>query len=303
MTVEEDGAPPRPSRESLPEDAATMTTGLVRDTASLEDGEEAPEDTMPSETAWSAGERLRGRAFDRMSPSELREAEQLIDRMVLRMPMRRTRRWKLHRRGTLLAPRQMMRRNLGTGGDPIAWLWRRRVERPRGVVLLCDISGSMERHARLLLRFCHALARTDVPTEAFCFGTRLTRITPQLRYRNPDEALDRISGAVGDWSGGTRIGSAFHEFNQRWARRVLRSSSIVLVVSDGWDRGDPLEVAARDRTAPASVPSAHLAQSAGRGERLQAPGGGHGGGLAAHRCVPALARPGQPGTAGRGARR
>ena len=239
---QEDGAPQRPSRESLPEDAAAMTTGMVRDTASLEDGEEAPEDTVPSETAWSAGERLRGRAFDRMSPSELREAERLIDRMVLRMPMRRTRRWKLHRRGTLLAPRQMMRRNLGTGGDPIAWLWRRRVERPRGVVLLCDISGSMERHARLLLRFCHALSRTDVPTEAFCFGTRLTRITPQLRYRNPDEALDRISAAVDDWSGGTRIGTAFHEFNQRWARRVLRSSGIVLVVSDGWDRGDPREV-------------------------------------------------------------
>ncbi len=197
---------------------------------------------MPAETAWSAGERLRGRAFDRMSPSELREAERLIDRMVLRMPMRRTRRWKLHRRGTLLAPRQMMRRNLGTGGDPIAWLWRRRVERPRGVVLLCDISGSMERHARLLLRFSHALSRTDVPTEAFCFGTRLTRITPQLRHRDPDEALRRISAAVDDWSGGTRIGTAFHEFNQRWARRVLRSSGIVLVVSDGWDRGDPREV-------------------------------------------------------------
>jgi hypothetical protein len=177
-----------------------------------------------------------------MNAEELREAERVIDRMSLRMPLRRTRRWQLHRRGTLVAPREMLRRNLATGGDPVTWLWRRRVQRPRGVVLLCDISGSMERHARLLLRLCHALARSDVPTEAFCFGTRLTRITPQLRHRDPDVALARVSAAVGDWSGGTRIGGAFREFNQRWARRVLRSSGIVLVVSDGWDRGDPLEV-------------------------------------------------------------
>ncbi|MBX3029513.1 MAG: VWA domain-containing protein [Chloroflexi bacterium] len=242
--VDETGeAPPRPSPEALPDDAAVVAAGVVRDTSAIEQGEEAEEEPTPSETAWSAGERLRGRAFDRMTPHELREAERLIDRMVLRMPRRRTRRWKLHRQGTLLAPRQMMRRNLATGGDPVTWLWRRRVQRPRGVLLLCDISGSMERHARLLLRFCHALARTEVPTEAFCFGTRLTRITPQLRTRDPDEALLRISDAVGDWSGGTRIGGAFREFNQRWSRRTLRSSAIVLVVSDGWDRGDPAEVA------------------------------------------------------------
>jgi uncharacterized protein with von Willebrand factor type A (vWA) domain len=234
----------QPSRDSESEDAQVVATGVVRDTQSVESGEPDDEETTPSETAWSAGERLRERAFDRMTPQELREAERLIDRMVLRMPVRRTRRWELHRRGTLLAPRQMMRRNLATGGDPVTWLWRRRVTRPRGVVLLCDISGSMERHARVLLRFCHALARTEVPTEAFCFGTRLTRITPQLRYRDADEALLRISAAVGDWSGGTRIGTAFREFNLRWSRRTLRSSSIVLVVSDGWDRGDPAEVAA-----------------------------------------------------------
>ncbi len=157
------------------------------------------------------------------------------------------------------------------------------------MVLLCDISGSMERHARLLLRFCHALSRTDVPTEAFCFGTRLTRITPQLRHRDPDEALDRISAAVGDWSGGTRIGTAFHEFNQRWARRVLRSSGIVLVVSDGWDRGDPREVGEQTARLRRVMSPAHLAQPACRRDRVPAAGGGHGGGLAAHRRVPALA--------------
>jgi uncharacterized protein with von Willebrand factor type A (vWA) domain len=132
----------------------------------------------------------------------------------------------------------MLRRNLATGGDPVTWLWRRRLTEPRSLVLLCDVSGSMERHARLLLRFSHALARSEIRTEAFVFGTRLTRITPQMRHRDPDEALRRVSSAVGDWSGGTRIGGAFREFNQRWARRVLRTSGIVIVVSDGWDRGD-----------------------------------------------------------------
>ena len=163
---------------------------------------------MPAETAWSAGERLRGRAFDRMSPSELREAERLIDRMVLRMPLRRTRRWKLHRRGTAAgaasddAPQPGHRRR----PHRVALASPRGATAGRGAAVRHQ-SGSMERHARLLLRFSHALSRTDVPTEAFCFGTRLTRITPQLRHRDPDEALRRISAAVDDWSGGTRIGT------------------------------------------------------------------------------------------------
>jgi uncharacterized protein with von Willebrand factor type A (vWA) domain len=235
-----EGAPLRPS-DAGPE-AQTEAEQVGAEPAEEGEDEEADEVTA-SAMAWSASERLRTKAFERMTPEELREAERLVDAMRIRVPRRRTRRWRLHGRGTLLAPRQMLRRNLATGGDPVAWLWRRRVTRPRGVVLLCDISGSMERHARLLLRFCHAIARTEVPTEAFCFGTRLTRITRELEHRDPDEALARVSQAVGDWSGGTRIGSTFREFNLRWSRRVLRSSGIVLVVSDGWDRGDPAEVA------------------------------------------------------------
>jgi uncharacterized protein with von Willebrand factor type A (vWA) domain len=102
----------------------------------------------------------------------------------------------------------------------------------------------MERYSRLLLRFGHALSRSNVHMEAFAFGTRLTRITPMLRRRDPNAALREVSEAVGDWSGGTRIGLAFRDFNQQWARRVLRSSGIVIVVSDGWDRGDPAVVGA-----------------------------------------------------------
>ncbi len=139
----------------------------------------------------------------------------------------------------------MFRRNLATGGDLVEWVWRRRVRRPRTIVVLCDVSGSMERHARLLLRFVQALTRASgVRTESFVFGTRLTRITHELRGRDPDLAIRRVSETVSDWSGGTRIGESLRAFNLRWARRVLRTSGVVIVVSDGWDRGDPALVGA-----------------------------------------------------------
>jgi hypothetical protein len=110
--------------------------------------------------------------------------------------------------------------------------------------VLCDISGSMERHSRLLLRFIQALsASSAVRTESFVFGTRLTRVTRLLKDRDRDRALSRVADAVNDWAGGTRIGESFRDFNLRWARRTLRSSGVVIVVSDGWDRGDPALVA------------------------------------------------------------
>jgi uncharacterized protein len=208
-----------------------------REAVAEEAGEDAADRLAIAPDAYSAGEALRHRDFDRMTPSELREAARLIDRIVPQLATRRTRRWEVHRQGRRSAPRAMFRRNLATGGDPLTWLWRRPARRPRSVVLICDISGSMERHARLLLRFGQALARSEVRTEAFVFGTRLTRVTRQLRGRDPDLALTRVAATVADWSGGTRIGASFREFNQHWARRVLRTSGIIIVVSDGWDRG------------------------------------------------------------------
>ena len=187
--------------------------------------------------AWSAGEALRHREFERMTPNELREAERLVDRLEPRLEQRRTRRWALHPHGSRVATRQMLRRNLASGGEPLVWLWRRPVRQPRSVVVICDISGSMERHSRLLLRFAAAMMRSRVRTEAFVFGTRLTRVTRHLSGRDPDAALDRVSAAVRDWAGGTRIGDSLRDFNQHWARRVLRTSGLVIVVSDGWDRG------------------------------------------------------------------
>jgi uncharacterized protein with von Willebrand factor type A (vWA) domain len=190
--------------------------------------------------AFSASELLRHRDFDRMTPAELRDAERFIDRLAPRLETRRTRRYELHRHGRLLAPRAMFRRNLGNGGQLLDWEWRRPVRHPRPIVVLCDISGSMERHSRLLLRFVKALSEAnDVRVESFVFGTRLTRVTRQLRDRDRDRALAHVADAVTDWAGGTRIGESFREFNRRWARRTLRTSGIVIVVSDGWDRGDP----------------------------------------------------------------
>ncbi len=194
--------------------------------------------------AYSRGEMLRHREFDRMTPAELRDAERLVDELVPRLEQRRTRRYELHSHGRRLAPRAMFRRNLGTGGQLMAWVWRRPVKEPRSLVVLCDISGSMERHSRLLLRFVQALsASSEVRAESFVFGTRLTRVTRLLRDKDRDRALSRVSEAVNDWAGGTRIGESFRMFNQQWARRSLRSSGVVIVVSDGWDRGDPSLVA------------------------------------------------------------
>jgi uncharacterized protein with von Willebrand factor type A (vWA) domain len=199
---------------------------------------------MIAPDAFSAAEILRHRDFDRMTAAELRDAERLVDLLAPRLEKRRTRRYELHRHGRLLAPRVMFRRNLATGGNLTEWVWRRHVRRPRPLVVLCDISGSMERHSRLLLRFVQALsASSEVRTESFVFGTRLTRVTRLLRDRDRDRALRRVSESVTDWAGGTRIGESFREFNLRWARRTLRSSGVVIVVSDGWDRGDPSLVA------------------------------------------------------------
>ena len=206
--------------------------------------EEAVDGVTIAPDAFSATEVIRHREFDRMTPAELRDAERLVDLLTPRLELRRTRRYELHPHGQRLAPRAMFRRNMSTGGQMMDWVWKRPARRPRPIVVICDISGSMERHSRLLLRFVQALAASsNVKTEAFVFGTRLTRVTRLLRDKDRDRALARVADAVNDWAGGTRIGESFREFNLRWARRALRTSGVVIVISDGWDRGDPAIVA------------------------------------------------------------
>jgi len=237
------GSPPEPGQEHG--EMAPDEHGIPVPSDGSEGDDEAPiEGIVISPDAYSQGEVLRHREFDRMTPAELREAERLVDLLVPRLERRRTRRYELHSHGRRLAPRAMFRRNLGTGGQLLSWVWRRQIREPRSLVVLCDISGSMERHSRLLLRFIQALsAASEVRTESFVFGTRLTRVTRLLRDRDRDRALARVADSVNDWAGGTRIGESFRTFNQKWARRSLRTSGVVVVVSDGWDRGDPALVA------------------------------------------------------------
>ena len=232
------GEPGTAGDESNTIDGIPMPIGADDDDGSEIDG------IIAAPTAYSSSELLRHRDFDRMTGAELRDAERLVDLLEPRLETRRTRRYELHHHGRLLAPRTMLRRNIATGGQFTEWVWRRPTRRPRQIVVLCDISGSMERHSRLLLRFVQALsAASSVKTESFVFGTRLTRVTRMLRDRDRDRALARIADSVNDWAGGTRIGESFRDFNLHWARRTLRSSGVVIVVSDGWDRGDPALVA------------------------------------------------------------
>jgi len=195
--------------------------------------------TAPTRRAASLLERLGRLDFAAMTPAELGEAAAFISTMAAALPQRPSRRPTVHRRGCRLAPRSMLRRSLPTGGEVLDWRWTRRRLRPRPLVVVADVSGSMETYSRLLLRFAHALGRTGAPLEAFVFGTRLTRITRELRDRNVDQALRRIGDKVRDWSGGTRIGASLRELNRLWVRRAVRSGAVVLLVSDGLERDDP----------------------------------------------------------------
>ena len=187
----------------------------------------------------SALEQLRTADFAELTPAEARDAAAMLALLRPRLALRPSRRRRLAGHGRRLAARAMLRRSLGAGGEPLVWrFWQRRT-RPRPIAVVCDISGSMERYSRFLLRFAHALARLGAPVEVFVFGTRLTRITRELRVRDPDVALARVAGKVVDWSGGTRIGASLRELNRRWVRRTIRSGAIVMIVSDGWERDDP----------------------------------------------------------------
>jgi uncharacterized protein with von Willebrand factor type A (vWA) domain len=136
--------------------------------------------------------------------------------------------------------RRALAHSVRTGGDVFKLPRRRRRTRPRPVVLLCDISGSMDRYSRILLHFAYAIGRRHRRVEAFVFSTELTRVTSELRAGRLDEAVADVSRAVPDWSGGTRIGEALRQFHQRWTRRALHGGPVVLLISDGWDRGDPV---------------------------------------------------------------
>lgn len=187
---------------------------------------------------YSQREVLRHKDFAEMTAEELAEIKHLMAGLVWRLGMRPSRRLRSGR-GAQYDMRRTMRRNLKYGGEVLHWEHRERKYKPRPLVIVSDISGSMERYSRLLLHFVYSLSEgLDRKVEAFVFSTRLTRITRQLRHRDVDEALQEVARQVTDWSGGTRIGEALKTFNFKWARRVLGQGAVVLVISDGWDRGD-----------------------------------------------------------------
>lgn len=187
---------------------------------------------------YSPIEILRRKQFERFSEEEIQIARRLMARLRWRIHERETRRLRPGPKGDHLDLRRTVRRSLRHYGEWVRLLWRARKRKPRPLVVLCDISGSMERYARMLLHFLHALSHTRRQVETFVFGTRLTRITRCLRYRDLDQALQEVGRTVMDWSGGTRIGECLHAFNRDWARRVLGRGAVVMIISDGWDRGD-----------------------------------------------------------------
>ena len=202
-----------------------------------EDGSAA--DRIDLSRTFSAREVLQKKDFTEFTPQEARQARMMLASLQWDPGVRRTRR-KEPGRGRELDVRKTLQRNVKFGGEMLELRRRRRKEKPRRLVVICDVSGSMESYTRMLLHFIHSLyAGLESRVEAFLFATRLTRVTKQLAQRNIDQAVDSVAKAVPDWSGGTRIGAALKEFNFKWARRTLSWGSIVLIVSDGWDRGEP----------------------------------------------------------------
>jgi len=200
--------------------------------------EETPRETIELEArlTFSSREVLQRMDFDTMSAAELAEAKKLIAGLRLPLPMVRTRRFRPHRSGARVDLRASLRESLREGGDVIPLVRAAPRELHPPLVVLCDISGSMNPYARMFLHFLHAITNDRDRVSVFVFGTRLTNITRQLRHRDVDVAMAKVADAIKDWSGGTRIGGSLREFNWRWGRRVLGQNACVLLVSDGLDR-------------------------------------------------------------------
>jgi len=239
---------PAPSPEPEPPPSLDEVAKLVLPRAALPataaGGPEADPEPEVVPSAWSDLELLRDKDFADYTDAERRRARRLMRSLAGAVPTRPSRRTRrARRRGAAPAAgrldlRGTIRASMRTAGDPFERHWREPGERPRPLVLVCDVSGSMEPYARMLLAYMQACVAARRRVEAFVFGTRLTRVTAELRGRDPDAALERAASAARDWSGGTRIGEALATLNREHGRRIGRGAVVVLL-SDGWDRGDP----------------------------------------------------------------
>jgi uncharacterized protein with von Willebrand factor type A (vWA) domain len=234
-----DGAAARevvPAREAV---VALDAPGAPTDDVG-EDGPAGDEPVPILTVRFSRAETLRQRDFATYSAAEHDEARRVLADLRIAGARRRSRRLTRGRRARRRPDvRRTMRAALRTDGEPLLRAWRAPSERARRLVILCDVSGSMEPYARVLVRFLHSavVARTQV--EAFAFGTRLTRLTRELSNHDPDAAIAAAARRVADWSGGTRIGAALLAFNDIWGLRGMARGAVVVVISDGWDRGEP----------------------------------------------------------------
>jgi uncharacterized protein len=234
----------QPAGRPLPPDIPDIILAVdAGDTDVDTDPDDPTEPALPTITVrYSAAEVLRHKDFAAYTHAEFAEARRLMADLKLAGELRRSRRLRPARRASGRPDlRRTVRRALRSGGEPMSRAWLAPAERPRRVILLCDVSGSMEPYARALLRFLHAAvtARGAGRVEAFAIGTRLTRITRELGWRDPDAALADAANAVADWSGGTRLGEGLRAFNDRWGVRGMARGAVVVILSDGWDRGDP----------------------------------------------------------------
>ena len=226
---------PDAPRDVLPQEQTSFTGAGDR-----EPGEEEVE--IPRAVAGDE-ERLASRHFDALEPDELAQLYRLMAKLELAPPLKRTRRYERGAHGRAIDLRRTLRGGLRSGGEPIRLAHRRRRIQRRRLVLLCDISGSMEPYARAYLQLLAAAAASGPSVEAFAFATRLTRLTRALRGRHPERAIQRAAATAPDWSSGTRIGDALKAFNDRHGRRGMARGAVIVIVSDGWERGDPALVA------------------------------------------------------------
>ena len=227
-----------PESSTSAADGAAQQQGMWGASAPSDGDDDRPPVDIPLALA-SGEERLAERSFDSLDPHELAQLYDLMSRLRLATPQRRTRRVERACHGRRIDLRRTLRTTLRTAGEPMRLARRRRRFVPRRLVMLCDISGSMEPYARAYLQFLTCAAAAGPNTEAFVFATRLTRVTRALAARNPERAMQRAAATAPDWSSGTRIGDALKEFNDRHGRRGMARGAVVVILSDGWERGEP----------------------------------------------------------------
>jgi uncharacterized protein with von Willebrand factor type A (vWA) domain len=237
---------PMPQPMGIPKRARTTVTMLAPGAAASEPEQidAAKSDVPVTLQTYSAEEAWRRRDFAAFTAADFARAQDAMTKLTWDPGVRVTRRWVAGGRQAVDL-RRLLRANVKHGGELVTVPYRMRRVAPRPLVLICDVSGSMEPYTRMLLLFAHALAAGRRQIEVFVFSTRLTRVTRQFAGARGSASLMRVRDAVRDWSGGTRIGDALHRFNTQWARRVLRRGPVVLLISDGWDLGDP-EVLGRE---------------------------------------------------------